>query len=210
MTTVDSQTLSLWFSPNFPTGGFSYSHGLDALYGSAIKDIDELRAALLLILHQGGARNDAIFLQLAMKGGDFGKLNSYCRAFAAGFERWEETIAQGTNFAKAVREVHGLELKIGAYPLVVGQAARLLNLDPELTTIYYLQNMMSNLAMISARLVPLSVLDVNAMLLQMQPDIASIAGEVQDCGIEDISTATILIDLASLSHETQGVRLCKS
>ncbi len=210
MTIADQQILNIWFSPNFPTGSFSFSHGLDALFGEQVHDLDSLELALRYLLHNGGPRNDAIFLQLAMREPNLRSLNHYFRAYCAGQERWEEALTQGSNFAKAVRQTNKIEVDIGAYPLVVGQAARLMNLQPELTTQYFLQAVLSNLAMIASRLVPLSVTMTNAVLMELRGEIEAVSHEVKSMGLADISSTAVVIDIASLLHETQKVRLCKT
>ena len=58
--------LQSWLSPTFPSGAYSYSHGLEwAVEAGDIRDGDTLRAWLADVLTHGSGRNDAILLRHA-------------------------------------------------------------------------------------------------------------------------------------------------
>ncbi len=60
--------LQSWFSPAFPIGGFSYSHGLEpAIDRGVVKDRAGLVAWLETLLRQGSARIDARFFAAAWR-----------------------------------------------------------------------------------------------------------------------------------------------
>ena len=64
MTDADAVlTLAQWFSPSFPIGAFSYSHGLEtAIAEGHVTDAASVQAWIDDILRHGAGRNDAILL----------------------------------------------------------------------------------------------------------------------------------------------------
>lgn len=67
--------LLAWLSPNFPTGGFSYSHGLEAAAASgAVHDRARLEAWVAAIVEHGSGRVDADILCSAYRAAAAGDL----------------------------------------------------------------------------------------------------------------------------------------
>ena len=65
----DVMTLQTWFSPTFPTGAFSYSHGLEsAIQDNMINDVGSLKSWIALLLSYGSGRNDGLFMTAAYEG----------------------------------------------------------------------------------------------------------------------------------------------
>src|SRR5262245_20699637 len=61
--------LQSWLSPVFPTGSYSYSHGLEsAVESNQVNDRESLVDWLDADLHYGSPRNDAIFFVEAWRG----------------------------------------------------------------------------------------------------------------------------------------------
>jgi urease accessory protein len=94
-----------WLSPGFPTGSFSYSHGLEAAAESgAVRDRASLRDSISTILASGSGRVDTDILSDAHRAAaadDIEKLavaNSRGLAFRAMSEMALETSAQGAAF----------------------------------------------------------------------------------------------------------------
>ena len=55
------QILQTWFSPSFPVGSFSYSHGLEAMINdNLIKSKEDILDYLKCILKYGTGKNDVI------------------------------------------------------------------------------------------------------------------------------------------------------
>ena len=70
--TTDVLTLSQLLSPSFPVGAFAYSHGLEtAIQDGAITSAVTLEAWIFDLLHYGGLRSDAVFLNMAYQAGPF-------------------------------------------------------------------------------------------------------------------------------------------
>ena len=62
------QVLTTWFSPAYPVGAYSYSHGLEwAVEAGAVADGDGLHAWIAGLLEFGAGRSDAILLARTME-----------------------------------------------------------------------------------------------------------------------------------------------
>src|SRR5262249_3499518 len=99
-----------WFSPGFPIGAFSYSHGLEtAAEHGIVHDRETLHRWIAAILTQGAGRMDADTLREAHRAAaayDIAALTTVNRrglAFRATSEMALETSAQGAAFLAACR-----------------------------------------------------------------------------------------------------------
>ena len=71
--------LQAWFSPAFPTGAFSYSHGMEsAIQDKLVTDAISLKSWIALLLSHGSGRNDGLFLKAAYEG--VAEANKLCLA----------------------------------------------------------------------------------------------------------------------------------
>jgi urease accessory protein len=101
MTTDGIYRLFAWLSPSFPTGAFSYSHGLEAeVEAGRVRDRETLQAWIATMVLHGGGRIDADLLRDAYRGEDVGDRGLAYRATA---ELALESSAQGEAFAGTVR-----------------------------------------------------------------------------------------------------------
>ena len=90
----DIMTLQTWFSPAFPTGAFSYSHGMEsAIQDNLINDAGSLKSWIALLLSYGSGRNDGLFLKAAYEG--VTEANALCLALCGSKERLRETTELG-------------------------------------------------------------------------------------------------------------------
>jgi len=110
------------------------------------------RSRTLRPLQCGGAQSDAVLLNMAYTG-DAHEVDAIARAFASSAERVMETDLQGAAFCDTVAAVWDINLGRLCYPVAVGQAAKAMSLDPELTTAMYLQAFTANLVAAAMRLV---------------------------------------------------------
>ena len=123
------QTLAAWFSPGYPVGAYSYSHGLEwAVEAGWVTDRDALAAWIADLLAFGAGRTDAILLAAAWRAEDPGPVAELAEALAPSAERHLETMAQGAAFARTTSAAYGIAVPPVAYPVAVGHAARLLAL----------------------------------------------------------------------------------
>ncbi|MEM7239180.1 MAG: hypothetical protein AAF501_15350, partial [Pseudomonadota bacterium] len=56
-------TLATWFSPSFPVGAYTYSHGLElAVYEGSVSCVQSARDWISDCIEYGSGRNDSILL----------------------------------------------------------------------------------------------------------------------------------------------------
>ena len=69
------QILQTWFSPSFPVGSFSYSHGLEAMINdNFIKSKEDILDYLKCILKYGTGKNDVILMKYTYQGKELNEL----------------------------------------------------------------------------------------------------------------------------------------
>ena len=143
-----------WLSPNFPTGSFNFSQGLEyAVSQSMVKNEVDLIEWIENNLEHGFLRNDAIFLKLAYhisKDEDLDDLTEKCLAFSCSALKLNEQVLTGDNFAKASDTQLGLP-----YPIALGVAAKKHKFKIEELIPLFLQSNISNLLAAAQRLLPL-------------------------------------------------------
>ena len=205
--------LLTWLSPAFPTGAFAYSHGIEwAVESGDITDGATLRDWLSDLLSHGAPRSDAILLRHAnYPNADLTALADLAAAAAPARERQAETLNQGAAFMRAARPWDCPPLPDPvAYPIAVGALAGRHGIDPDATTIAYLQSVTVNLISAAVRLVPLGQSTGLAVLAALEPVILRIATETRSATLDDLGGAVFRSDLASMHHETQYTRLFRS
>ena len=206
-------TLAQWFSPSFPIGAFSYSHGLEtAILDGHVKSAADLTVWVADVLVHGTGRNDVILLatSYAADPADLTALDELARALAPTQERLLEAVQQGAAFARTVRDVWGHDLPDMVLPLVVGAAAARQGLPLALTADLYLHGFASNLVSAAVRLVPLGQTEGQACLLDLKPTIKRIAAQALSLSIDDLGAATFAADICAARHETQYARIFRS
>jgi len=68
----------------------------------------------------------------------------------------------------------------------------------------------ANLVSAGVRLVPLGQSDGQRLLAALEPTIAATAARVLSCPLDEVGSAALRAELASLRHETQYTRLFRS
>ena len=233
MTTDGLYRLVAWLSPSFPTGAFSYSHGLEAeVEAGRVRDRETLQAWITTMIRHGGGRVDADLLRDAYRGES---VNERGLAYRATAELALESAAQGTSFAatlaaawievaphpnplpargeregRAKREGEGQTTWETCHAVAVGGAAAEAGVTLEDTLALYLQSFAGNLMSAGLRLGIIGQTDGQRILAALE---RVIAGAVAACiarGKEDFGAATFAGDIASMTHETQYSRLFRS
>ena len=203
--------LSTWLSPAFPVGAFTYSHGLEwAVQEGNVTDKTSAQSWIEACLCHGAARTDAILLIQTMRGGDVDALDELARALASSKERALETEAQGAAFCATMAEAWSGDPTPRAYPVAVGLAARAHGCPERETVSMYLQAFVSNLVSAAIRLVPLGQTEGQQIIAALHPVTANLADEAMSATLDDIGGCTFTVDIASMRHETQNVRLFRS
>ena len=206
-------TLAQWFSPSFPIGAFSYSHGLEtAIVEGQVTDGDAACAWIADVLRHGAGRNDVILLAAAYEGdGDtLAELDALACALAPSRERLMEATQQGAAFAGTVRDVWGHDLPDLVLPLAVGAAAALQGLPLDLTARTYLHGFAANLVSAAVRLVPLGQTEGQGILLALKPLVQEVVNLALTQSIDDLGAASFAADIAAMRHETQYSRMFRS
>ena len=206
-------TLAQWFSPSFPIGAFSYSHGLEtAIAEGHVTDAAGVEHWVADILRRGAGRNDAILL-VAGYDADATALAAHdalARALAPSQERLLEADQQGAAFARTVRDVWGHDVPDMVMPLAVGAAAGRQGLPLALTVETYLHSFAANLVSAAVRLVPLGQTEGQKVVLRLKSVIAEVAALALTQTIDDIGAATFAADISAMRHETQYARIFRS
>jgi len=195
--------LMAWLSPSYPVGAFSYSSGIEwAVETGDIRDADTLRRWL------ADVDDRALTAEAEL-----------AAAFAPSKERHLETTAQGAAFIEATRAAWScpaLDRLAAAwtgpvaYPVAVGvtAAGHGIALEPALHA--FLHAVTANLISAGVRLVPLGQSDGQRVLAALEPVVEATAQRALITPLDDVGSAAMRADLASLLHETQYTRLFRS
>ena len=207
----EAQILAAWFSPAYPIGSYSYSHGLEAaIDGGTVTDAAGLGAWVRDILAHGAGRTDAILLAHARRTADPAAVAELAEALAPSSERLLETMAQGAAFARTTTAAWGIPVPAVAYPVAVGIAARALGLPLLPTATLYLQAFAAAIVSAGVRLVPLGQTDGQRLTATLLPLVASVAEAAVAAPLEGVGGMAVAADLAAMRHETQYSRLYRS
>jgi urease accessory protein len=218
--------LMAWLSPSYPVGAFSYSSGIEwAVEAGDITDADSLRRWLAVVIGEGGGFCDAVFFVHAHRSladSNDAALRAVAElavAFAPSKERHLETTAQGAAFIEATRAAWSCSA-LGrlastwngpvAYPVAVGvtAAGHGIALAPALHA--FLHAVAANLISAGVRLVPLGQSDGQRVLAALESVVEATAARALATPLEEVGSAALRSDLASLLHETQYTRLFRS
>jgi urease accessory protein len=215
-----------WLSPAYPVGAFSYSSGLEwAVEAGDVTDADSLQRWLTVVIGQGSALSDAVFLvhaHRAVMNADDGALHDVAElaaAFASSKERHLETTAQGRAFVEATQAAwpcSALDRLLAvwdgpfAYPVAVGVAAAGHGIAVEHTVAAYLQAIAANLVSAGVRLIPLGQTAGQRLLAALEGMIAGTAARALNIALDEVGGAAFRADLAAMRHETQYTRLFRT
>jgi urease accessory protein len=218
-------TLLIWFSPAFPIGAFSFSHGLEwAVEQGDVADRESLEGWLRSLISHGSGWTDACLFALAHRAavdGQWKKLSAIAalgEALQPTAERRLESGMQGAAFQRAVMTgwtnaaLEHLAGNTRSTPLAVvagvaAAGAGALRL-PAVTA--YLTGFAQNLVSAVVRLAPIGQSDGLRVLAALQPLIARTAERATRAKPADIGGFAFRSDIASMRHETQGTRLFRS
>jgi urease accessory protein len=218
-----------WLSPAFPTGSYSYSHGIEwAVEAGHIHDRETLKDWLGADFCYGSGRNEAIFFMEAWRSAtndDQAKLFEIAE-LAAAFRGTSEFALESSQQAAAclttLRRVWPdpllerfsellSDLRIApVLSVVLGIRAAKQDIPATLALPAFLQGYLANLVTAGVRLVPLGQTDGQLCIAELEPAALAMAAEAAQATIHDLGSAAFMVDLASASHETQYTRLFRS
>ncbi len=215
-----------WMSPGYPVGAFSYSGGLEwAVEAGDIRDAESLTSWLTAMIRLGSVSCDAAIFCHAHRAAVHGNNEALAAtaelaaALAGSKERFLETTAQGQAFLQITEAAWATPVldRLAAacdgplaYPVAVAAAcaAHGIALVPALHA--FLHGVASNLVSAGVRLIPLGQTDGQRVLAALEAPIAQTAERALATALDDIGSATLRADMASMRHETQYTRLFRS
>ncbi len=221
--------LQSWLSPAFPTGSYSYSHGLEwAVDAGHIHDRKSLVDWLEADLCYGMGRNEAIFFSEASRctiDDDCARLFEVAE-LAAVFRTTSEFALESSQQAAAclatLRQVwpdHVLEWLSEilcerhvppALAVVLGVRSAREGIPASLGLPTFLQSYIANLVTAGVRLIPLGQTDGQLAIAELEEAVLVASAEAEKATIDDLGSAAFMVDLASAAHETQYTRLFRS
>jgi urease accessory protein len=215
-----------WLSPAYPVGAFSYSSGIAwAVEAGEIGNAETLQGWLTATLTEGGGFCDAVLFVHAHAAAGKSDMQSLCAiaelaaAFAPSKERHLETTAQGRAFVDATKAAWPCEAMekltaawtgAMAYPVAVAVACAGHRIALPQALGAYLHAIAANQISAGVRLIPLGQTDGLRVLASLEPTLALVAARALKTPLEDIGSATLRADIASMKHETQYTRLFRS
>lgn len=218
--------LIIWTSPMFPTGAFAFSHGLEwAVHAGTVADEASFAAWLDDLVAHGSLWNDLVVIALAFRAaasGDAAGLDHVAELSAAlqpSAERHLEAVTQGAAFVAAIDATwatprwEALRASLGPdttlpVAFAVACAARGIAIEPALQA--HALGVLSNLCSAAIRLGVLGQTGAQRTLMTLLARLGPMAARAAVAGEDDLGAAAFAIDLASMHHETQPVRLFRS
>ena len=203
------QILQTWFSPSFPIGSFSYSHGLEAMINdNLIKSKEDILDYLKCILKYGTGKNDIILMKYTYQGEE---LNDLALSLCPSKERKIESIEMGNAFRKVLEDSWNYKIQENtAYPVSVGKAAKYFKIPLNLTIISYLQSFASNLINVCIKHIPIGQKVGQDCIIQMYDLIREIENESKNLELEDLGGVCFNSDIYSIKHENLKTRIYKT
>jgi len=216
--------LMAWLSPAYPTGAFSYSHGIEyAVEAGLIDNRETLAQWIGRILTDGGGRVDSMLFVTAYRSADrpqqLDEIAELAAAFRSSSEVALESTQQGAAFLAATRAAWP-DARLDAMaerhrdrplalPVVVAVAcAGRVPLASAFAA--YLQALGANLVSAGVRLIPLGQSDGQRAVAALEPFVREAAERALTTPFEEIGSAAPMVDWASMCHETQYTRLFRS
>ena len=219
--------LLAWLSPAYPIGAFSYSHGIEtAVEEGFIKDRASLVGWLETVLTGGTGRVDGALFAAAWRAAaarnwiEFDAIAERAAAWRGTSEMALESRQQGGSFLSITRNAwkhpaldaahERLSGEI-ALPVAVALAAAVHGIALEMALSGYLHAFTANLISAAVRTVPLGQSDGQLALAALEAYVDQTArAAIAVVSLDDVGTATPLLDWCSLKHETQYTRLFRS
>lgn len=225
MTPWELHRLLAWSSPAYPTGGFSYSHGLEwAVESGAVRSVEDVIDYVQVVLTRSGGWVDAVLFVHTWRSlhcaPALDELAGRSAAFRGSAETALESRQQGAAFLEVTRkawphpaldafaERNGSAPVAHAFVVALACAAHGMALRPSLYA--YLHSVAANLVSAGARLVPLGQTQAQIAIARLGSVIEQACARAEQCPLEDLGTSAPLLELFCLRHETQYTRLFRS
>jgi Urease accessory protein UreF len=211
--------LMAWMSPAFPIGSFAWSGGLErAVHDRLVTDAAGLRSWLRAILSHGSLWNDAIlFAEAWRRHDDHDALREVAElglALAGSAERHFETLSLGNAFVAAAaawpHAVYGRLPKDVPLPVAIGAVAAAHAVPLKDALAAFLHAALSQVVSAGIRLGACGQAEGVGILAEQEATILDVCRRASASTLDDLGTAAIQAEVASLRHETQHSRLFRS
>lgn len=219
--------LLAWLSPAYPIGGFSYSHGIEtAIEEGFIVNRPSLIAWLQTVLGAGTGRVDAALFAAAWRSAKardwpaFDGVAGRAAAWRGTSEMALESRQQGGSFLSITRtawphaDLDAAHERLSgeiALPVAVALAAAVHGIALEAALGGYLHAFAANLVSAAVRAVPLGQSDGQIALASLEAAVhKAVERALAVSDLDEVGTATPLLDWCSMRHETQYTRLFRS
>ncbi len=212
--------LTAWLSPAFPTGGYTYSHGLEyAVEAGLVHDRGTLREWIAGILEFGSGWTDALFFCAAYRALpiEMDNLAELAEVMKGTRELRAESLLQGKAFSAAVANAwepagaeRGSDDTLLAHPIAVARSCRCHGIPLAEALPAYLQATVAGLVSAGLRLVPLGHTDGQRVLAALEEIVVGSAARARCTPFAELGAAAPMVDWASMRHETQHTRLFRS
>jgi urease accessory protein len=217
--------LQSWLSPTFPNGAYSYSHGLEwAAEAGHVYDRSSLVDWLEADLCYGSGRNEAVFFSEAYRcaiDNDRAKLMWVAELAAAARGTSEfalESAQQATACLNTLRQVWSdqildffLDMQFQPVLAVVLGARSARERIPACVALpAFLHSYVANLVTAGVRLIPLGQTDGQLAVAELEHAVLFASAKGTCVTLDDLGSAGLMVELASIAHETQYTRLFRS
>lgn len=221
--------LAAWLSPAFPIGAYTYSSGLEyAIESKLVSDTVSLENWLADLIRIGSSAVDGSFFCLAHRAataGDqdaLGDLVEWADALRPTVELALESAAQGEAFLRTIRAAwphDGIEMLAAvshkkqrkpAYAVTVGATCGFHGIPLDDALPVFLHALVANLVSAAVRIIPLGQTDGQRVTAAMESVIVDNIEMIRNRTLDELGSATPIIDWASMQHETQYTRLFRS
>jgi urease accessory protein len=226
--------LLAWCSPAYPTGAFSYSHGMEwAVEAGTVTALEGLVEFVTAVLVRGGGRVDAVLFAHAWRAADqppaiwqrsargqLRELAELAAAFRATAETALESRQQGAAFldvtlkawphprlSEFAADLHGQPI---AQAVAVAVSCAVHGIALPVALHAFVQVLAANLVSAGARLIPLGQTDAQIAMARLAPVVATTASAALTIALDDLGSCAPGLDLCSMRHETQYTRLFRS
>jgi urease accessory protein len=112
--------------------------------------------------------------------------------------------------ARTLRDLQEVWSEPIIYPVAVAVVAADKGISLETVLIAYLHGFVANLVSAAVRLIPLGQTDGQRATAILETAVATQAHKALFTTLDDIGTATMMVDWCSMQHETQYTRLFRS
>jgi urease accessory protein len=219
--------LLAWLSPAYPIGGFSYSHGIEtAVEQGFVINRASLVAWIQTVLSASSGRTDGALFAAAWRAARaqdwpaFESVAERATAWRGTSEMALESRQQGGSFLSITRtawphlDLDAAHQRLGgevALPVAVALAAAAHGIALETALEGYLHAFTANLISAAVRVVPLGQTDGQIALASLEASVRqAVEAALAVTDLDEVGTATPLLDWCSMRHETQYTRLFRS